>query len=93
MAGSHAWVKVRRLQAGCVQYEKATARFNRRIGVCSAKRIKRLLQGEVRFDGVLDLVNGKAEFTGRTTWPSPPGIGSPRGRYRARCGSVFVPGA
>jgi hypothetical protein len=33
-------VKVRRLQAGYVQYERATARFNRLIGVCSAKRVR-----------------------------------------------------
>src|SRR5580704_5479204 len=33
-------VKVRGSQAGCVQYERATARFNRRIGACSAKRVR-----------------------------------------------------
>src|SRR5713226_5499434 len=33
-------VKVRRLRAACVQYERATARFNRRIGACSAERVR-----------------------------------------------------
>jgi len=33
-------VKVRRLRAACVQYERATARFNRLIGACSAKRVR-----------------------------------------------------
>jgi hypothetical protein len=38
--GLSCMVKVRRLQAGCVQYERATARFNRRIGACSVKRVR-----------------------------------------------------
>jgi hypothetical protein len=33
-------VKVRRLQADCVQYERATARFNRLIGDYCAKRVR-----------------------------------------------------
>jgi hypothetical protein len=33
-------VKVRRLRAGCVQYERATARCNRLIGDCCAKRVR-----------------------------------------------------
>ena len=33
-------VKVRRLRAGYVQYERATARFNRLIGDCCAKRVR-----------------------------------------------------
>ena len=32
--------KVPRLVAACVQYERATARFNRRIGACIAKRVR-----------------------------------------------------
>jgi hypothetical protein len=32
--------KVRRLRAGCVHYERATARFNRLIGAGSEKRIR-----------------------------------------------------
>jgi hypothetical protein len=37
--GLYCMVKVRRLQAGCVQYEKATARFNRRAAACRAKLV------------------------------------------------------
>ena len=33
-------VKVWRLRAACVQYEKATGRFNRLIGACSAERVR-----------------------------------------------------
>jgi hypothetical protein len=33
-------VEVRRLRAGCVQYERATARFNRHIGDYCAKRVR-----------------------------------------------------
>jgi hypothetical protein len=33
-------VKVRRLRAACVQYERATARFNTLIGACSAERAR-----------------------------------------------------
>jgi hypothetical protein len=33
-------VKVRRLRDGCVPYERATVRFNRLIGACSAKRVR-----------------------------------------------------
>jgi hypothetical protein len=56
-------------------------------------RIERLLEGEVRFDGLLDLVKRETEFTRRTTWASAPRVGSPRGKYRARCESIFVPEA
>jgi len=33
-------VKVRHLQAGCAQYERATARFNMLIGACSVKQVR-----------------------------------------------------
>ena len=33
-------VKVRRLRAGCVQCERATARFTRLIGACSVKQVR-----------------------------------------------------
>jgi hypothetical protein len=38
--GLSCMVKARRLRAGCVQYERATARFNRLIGVCSAEQVR-----------------------------------------------------
>src|SRR6266851_1317947 len=38
--GLSCMVKVRRLRAGCVQYERATARFTRLIGACSAERVR-----------------------------------------------------
>ena len=38
--GLSCMVKVRRLRAGCAQYERATTRFNRLIGACSAKRVR-----------------------------------------------------
>src|SRR5215471_8876726 len=33
-------VKVRRLPADCVQYERATAQFNRLIDACSVERVR-----------------------------------------------------
>ncbi|MGA8443358.1 MAG: hypothetical protein WB762_29550 [Candidatus Sulfotelmatobacter sp.] len=45
----------------------------------------------MRFDSLLDLVKRETELTRRTIWPTAPSVGSPRGKYRARCGSIFVP--
>ncbi len=56
-------------------------------------RTERLMQGNVRFDSLLDLVKRETEFTRRSTWSPAPRVGSPRGKYRDRYGSVFVPGA
>jgi hypothetical protein len=38
--GLSCMVKVRHLRAGCVQHERATARFNRLIRACSAQRVR-----------------------------------------------------
>ena len=56
-------------------------------------RIERLLQGKVRFDSLLDLLQHETEFTRRSSWSPAARVGSPRGKYRAQCGSIFVPGA
>jgi hypothetical protein len=56
-------------------------------------RIERLLQGEVRFDSLLDLLKRETEFTRWTTRSPAPRVGRLRRKYRARCGSIFVPGA
>jgi len=74
------------------QLEQSVARLFSK-SVCNLiPRIKRLLQGEVRFDSLLDLVKCETEFTRRTTRSPAPGGGSPRGKYRARYGSIFVSG-
>ncbi len=75
------------------QLKASIARLFRKSSCNLIPRIERSLQGEVRFDGFLDLVKRETKFTRRTTWPLAPRVGSLRGKYRARCGSIFVPGA
>jgi hypothetical protein len=74
------------------QLKLSDARMLRKSLCNLIPRIERLLQGEVRFDSLLDLVKRKTEFTRRTTWSRAPRVDSPRGKYRARCESIFEPG-
>jgi hypothetical protein len=57
-------VKVRRLRAGCAQYERATARFNRLIGACSAKRVKKQM---ITRRGTLEFAKYVIVFTTRSS--------------------------
>ena len=75
------------------QLKWSVARLFRQSTCNLIPRIERLPQGELRFDSFLDLVKRETEFTRRTTWSSAPRVGSPRGKYRTRCGSISVPGA
>src|SRR6266567_8149369 len=61
------------------QLKQSDARLFRKSLCNLIPRIERLLQGEVRFDSLLDLAKRETEFTGRTTWSPTPRVGSPRG--------------
>ncbi len=74
------------------QLKQSDARLFRKSLCNLIPGIQRLLQGEVRFDSLLDLAKRETEFTGRTTWSPTPRVGSPRGKYLARCGSISVRG-
>ena len=75
------------------QLKQSVARLFRKSLCNLIPRIERLLQGEVRFDTLLNLVKRETEFTRWTAWSPLPRVGSQRGKYRARCGSIFVPAA
>ena len=53
-------------------------------------RIEGLQEGDVRFDGLLDLVKRETEFAGRTAWPPAPRVDNLRGKYHSRCESILA---
>lgn len=62
------------------QLKESVARLFRE-GLCNlVPRRERLLQGEIRFDSLLDLVKRETKFTRRTAWSHAPRVGSPRGK-------------
>ncbi len=72
------------------QLKQSVARLFREGFRNLVPRRERSLQRNVRFDGLLDLVKRETEFTRRTAWSHAPRVGSPRGKYRARCESAFA---
>jgi hypothetical protein len=66
------------------QLKESVARVFRKSLCNLIPRIERLLQGEVWFDSLLDLVKGETEIPRRTPWSPAPKVGRPRGKYRAR---------
>jgi hypothetical protein len=59
------------------QWKGSVARLFRKSLSDLILRIERLLQGDVRFDSLLDLVKRKTEFTRRTTWSPAPRVPAP----------------
>jgi len=49
-----------------------------------------MFQGQTGLDGVLDLMEGKAEFTPPAHWLSNPKEYIFRGKYPCQCGSIFA---
>src|SRR6267143_5131551 len=73
------------------QLKQSVARLFRKSLCNLIPRIERLLQGELRFDILLDLVKRETEFTRRTTWSPAPRVTNSicqRIRYDLRTSAV-----